>query len=236
AMAEHTSHARLGIVRGISVLGTTGIVRPFSTASWRASVVQQVDVAAAQGERTIVLATGSRSDVAAQRLLPRLPTVCFVEVGDFTGIALRRAAAAGMRRAVFVGMAGKIAKLAAGVMMTHFHRSRVDGDVLARAALEAGAPLVAGGHRQLGAAGPVVSRRARTAPVEGDVAAVLDAVAAEPGRVCVLASGDPGFFGIVRPLARRFGPGLLEVHPAPSSVSLAFARLGLSWDDAAVVS
>jgi len=100
----------------------------------------------------------------------------------------------------------------------------------------AGADLVVGGHRQLGAAGPVVSRRARTAPVEGDVAAVLDAVAAEPGRVCVLASGDPGFFGIVRPLARRFGPGLLEVHPAPSSVSLAFARLGLSWDDAAVVS
>ncbi|TML38684.1 MAG: cobalt-precorrin-5B (C(1))-methyltransferase [Actinobacteria bacterium] len=140
AMAEHTSNARLGIVGGISVLGTTGIVRPFSTASWRASVVQQVDVAAAQGERTIVLATGSRSDVAAQRLLPRLPTVCFVEVGDFTGIALRRAAAAGMRRAVFVGMAGKIAKLAAGVMMTHFHRSRVDGDVLARAALEAVAP------------------------------------------------------------------------------------------------
>src|SRR2546429_7074661 len=140
ARAEKTTNARPGIVGGISVLGTTGIVRPFSTASWRASVVQQVDVAAAQGERTIVLATGSRSDVAAQRLLPRLPTVCFVEVGDFTGIALRRAAAAGMRRAVFVGMAGKIAKLAAGVMMTHFHRSRVDGDVLARPALEAGAP------------------------------------------------------------------------------------------------
>ena len=140
AMAEHTSNARLGIVGGISILGTTGIVRPFSTASWRASVVQQVDVAAAQGERTIVLATGSRSDVAAQRLLPHLPTVCFVEVGDFTGIALRRAAAAGLGHAVFVGMAGKIAKLAAGVMMTHFHRSRVDGDLLARAARDAGAP------------------------------------------------------------------------------------------------
>jgi len=142
AMAEHTSNARLGIVGGISVLGTTGIVRPFSTASWRASVVQQVDVAAAQGERTIVLATGSRSDVAAQRLLPRLPTVCFVEVGDFTGIALRRAAAAGMRRAVFVGMAGKIAKLAAGVMMTHFHRSKVDTDLLAAVAAETGSPAV----------------------------------------------------------------------------------------------
>jgi cobalt-precorrin-5B (C1)-methyltransferase len=140
AMAAHTTNARLGIVGGISILGTTGIVRPFSTASWRASVVQQVDVAAAQGHRTIVIATGSRSDVVAQRLLPHLPEVCFTEVGDFTGIALRRAAAAGLTHAVFVGMAGKIAKLAAGVMMTHFHRSRVDGELLARAGREAGAP------------------------------------------------------------------------------------------------
>ncbi|MDQ1438698.1 MAG: cobalt-precorrin-5B (C1)-methyltransferase [Acidimicrobiaceae bacterium] len=141
AMAAKTSNARLGIVSGISILGTTGVVRPFSTASYRASVVQQVDVAAAQGERTIVLATGSRSDAAAQRLLPHLPAVCFVEVGDFTGIALRHAAAAGMTHAVFVGMAGKIAKLAAGVMMTHFHRSQVDGELLADVAKAAGAPV-----------------------------------------------------------------------------------------------
>ncbi len=66
AMAAKTSNARLGIVGGISILGTTGIVRPFSTAAWRASVVQQVDVAAAQGQRHIVLSTGSRTDVAAQ--------------------------------------------------------------------------------------------------------------------------------------------------------------------------
>jgi precorrin-6Y C5,15-methyltransferase (decarboxylating) len=54
--------------------------------------------------------------------------------------------------------------------------------------------------------------------------------------VCVLASGDPGFFGIVRTLAERFGAERLEVRPAPSSVSLAFARIGLPWDDATVVS
>ncbi len=140
AMAARTSNARLGIVGGISILGTTGIVRPFSTAAYRASVVQQVDVAAAQGERTMALATGSRSERAAVRLLPHLPDVCFVEVGDFTGIALRRAAAAGMRRVVFVGMAGKITKLAAGVMMTHFHRSKVDGELMADAARLTGAP------------------------------------------------------------------------------------------------
>ena len=55
-------------------------------------------------------------------------------------------------------------------------------------------------------------------------------------RVCLLASGDPGFFGIVRALAERFGSQALDVRPAPSSVSLAFARLGLPWDDAVVVS
>jgi precorrin-6Y C5,15-methyltransferase (decarboxylating) len=55
-------------------------------------------------------------------------------------------------------------------------------------------------------------------------------------RVCVLAPGDPGFFGIGRAFADRFGPGSLEIRPAPSPVSLAFARLGLPWDDAIVVS
>ena len=92
--------------------------------------------------------------------------------------------------------------------------------------------LVVGGHRHLVHAPP----GARTAVIEGDVAAVLDAVAAEPGTVCVLASGDPGFFGIVRKLAARFGADALDVHPAPSSVALAFARLGLPWDDCLVVS
>jgi len=140
AMAARTSNSRLGIVGGISILGTSGVVRPFSTAAYRASVVQQVDVAAAQGERLIVLATGARSDAAAQRLRPDLSDVCFVEVGDYTGVALRRAAGSGMAGALWVGMAGKIAKLAAGVLMTHFHRSAVDGDVLAAAARAAGAP------------------------------------------------------------------------------------------------
>lgn len=72
--------------------------------------------------------------------------------------------------------------------------------------------------------------------LSGDIESVLDTIAAEEGRVCLLASGDPGFFGILRPLAERFGPGAVEVHPSPSAVSVAFARLGLPWDDAVVVS
>ncbi len=58
--------------------------------------------------------------------------------------------------------------------------------------------------------------------------------AAAGARVCVLASGDPGFFGVVRALAARLGPDVLEVHPAPSSVALALARIGVPWDDAVV--
>jgi precorrin-6B C5,15-methyltransferase / cobalt-precorrin-6B C5,C15-methyltransferase len=95
------------------------------------------------------------------------------------------------------------------------------------------AELVVGAARHLEAVAPTARRRM---PLTGDLAPVLDAVAAEPGRVCVLASGDPGFFGIVRALAERLGPEALEVHPAPSSVAIAFARLGLPWDDATVVS
>ncbi len=129
--ARKTTNARLGILGGISILGTTGVVRPFSTESWRASVVQAVDVMAAQGLPVLVLATGGRTEKAAMRLLPDLPDTCFVEVGDFTGAALRQAAARGLREVVFVGMPGKLTKLASGVLMTHWTKSRVDLSVLA---------------------------------------------------------------------------------------------------------
>jgi precorrin-6Y C5,15-methyltransferase (decarboxylating) len=92
------------------------------------------------------------------------------------------------------------------------------------------ADLVVGSRRQLDAVGR------EGLELFGPLPGVLDAVAGEQGAVCVLASGDPGFFGIVRPLAERFGPAALDVHPAPSSVALAFARLGLPWDDAVVIS
>jgi precorrin-3B C17-methyltransferase/precorrin-6y C5,15-methyltransferase (decarboxylating) CbiE subunit/precorrin-6Y C5,15-methyltransferase (decarboxylating) CbiT subunit len=102
------------------------------------------------------------------------------------------------------------------------------------AALRA-ATLVAGGTDQLGAVSDLIAPGAETATVAGGLAA-LDAVAAHPGPAAVLASGDPGFHGIVRALAARLGSDRLAVHPAPSSVALAFARLGLPWDDAVVAS
>lgn len=137
-MARKTTNPRLGILGGISILGTTGIVRPFSTAAWRASVEQQIDVLAATGLDTVVLSTGGRTEQAAMRLYPHLPEVAFVEVGDFTGHALKRAVRRGLRRCVFVGMAGKLAKLGAGVLMTHWTRSRVDPALLACLTADAG--------------------------------------------------------------------------------------------------
>ena len=139
-MARKTTNARLGIIGGISILGTTGIVRPFSTASWRASVEQAISVLAAQGEDTVVLCTGGRTEKGAMKLLPELPDVCFVEVGDFTGAALRQAAGHHLSHVIFAGMAGKLTKLAAGVLMTHYTRSKVDLALLEDITRSAGGP------------------------------------------------------------------------------------------------
>jgi cobalt-precorrin-5B (C1)-methyltransferase len=138
--ARKTTNAKLGILGGISILGTTGIVRPFSTASWRASVEQAVSVAAAQRVTGVVLCTGGRTEQGAMALLPQLSPASFVEVGDFTGAALRRAVAGGIPHVVFVGMAGKLTKLASGVLMTHYTRSKVDTAVLADITRAAGGP------------------------------------------------------------------------------------------------
>ena len=119
------------------------------------------------------------------------------------------------------------------IVVVGIHRG--DGAELPPPALDAlaQADLVVGGRRHLAAVAPDAPR---TLVIGGDIPSVLERIAEEDGLVVVLASGDPGFFGMVRPLAARFGPKRLEVHPAPSSVALAFARVGCSWDDAVVVS
>ncbi|MFF3505134.1 precorrin-6y C5,15-methyltransferase (decarboxylating) subunit CbiE [Streptomyces sp. NPDC003247] len=100
----------------------------------------------------------------------------------------------------------------------------------------AGAGLVVGGRRHLDAVRlPEGAGRIVLGPLAPALDAMEEYVATER-RVVVLASGDPGFFGIVRALAERFGPHRLDVRPGVSSVAAAFARLGLTWDDAVVVS
>jgi cobalt-precorrin-5B (C1)-methyltransferase len=125
-LARKTLNARIGIIGGLSILGTTGIVRPMSTASWRASVVQSIDVAAANSLVHIVLTTGGRSERFAQALFPELPELAFVQMGIFTGESLKRAAERGVPRVTICGMIGKIAKLATGQMQTHVAGGGVD--------------------------------------------------------------------------------------------------------------
>jgi precorrin-6Y C5,15-methyltransferase (decarboxylating) len=96
-----------------------------------------------------------------------------------------------------------------------------------------GARVVVGGRRHLDALAPAAAEHVA---LRGDLGPALDAIGSSDGPVAVLASGDPGFFGIVRALAERFGPEALEVVPGVSSVALAFSRVGVPWDDAVVVS
>ena len=138
-LAKKTLNARLGIVGGISILGTTGIVHPWSTAAWRASVEEAIDVAAANGQRHVVLTTGGRSEKFAMAELPTLPEVAFVEMGIFTGRALRRCSERGVAQTTLAGMIGKFSKLAQGHLQTHVAGNQVDPVFLAKVAAACGA-------------------------------------------------------------------------------------------------
>jgi len=139
AMAKKTLNDRLGIIGGISILGTTGIVHPYSTAAFRASVVQGVEVAANQGQTTVVLTTGGRTEKFTIRELPDLPTACFVQMGDFLGPALDTAKGVGIQQIIIGGMVGKLSKIAQGEVITHARRNPVNTQLLAEMAKEVGA-------------------------------------------------------------------------------------------------
>jgi cobalt-precorrin-5B (C1)-methyltransferase len=138
-LARRTFNPRIGIVGGISILGTTGIVRAMSTASWRASVIQAIDVAAANSVQHIILTTGGRSEKFARRLYPDLPEMAFVEMGIFTGDSVKRAAERSVPRVTLGAMIGKLSKIAAGKMQTHVAGNQVDCKFLAKVAKDQGA-------------------------------------------------------------------------------------------------
>lgn len=143
-MAKKTLNARLGILGGISILGTTGIVKPYSTSAYRASVVQGVQVAAqvsrSMGHGVVVLTTGGRTEQFAMKERADLPSACFVQMGDFLRYALDEAVAQGLREVVIGGMVGKLTKIAQGETITHANRAEVDTGLLAELAAGIGAP------------------------------------------------------------------------------------------------
>jgi cobalt-precorrin-5B (C1)-methyltransferase len=138
-MAKETINARLGLIGGISILGTTGIVRPYSTAAFKASVIQAIDVARERALSELVLTTGGKSEAFAMKQLPHLPEDAFIQMGDFVGTALKHCARRNIRRAVVVGMIGKLSKMADGRMQTHAAGSEVNMELLAILAAELGA-------------------------------------------------------------------------------------------------
>ena len=138
-MARKTLNARLGILGGISILGTTGIVKPYSTSAYRASVVQGVQVAATLGHGVVVLTTGGRTEQFAMKERAALPPACFVQMGDFLRYALDEAVAQGLTEVVIGGMVGKLTKIAQGETITHANRAEVDTGLLAQLAAGIGA-------------------------------------------------------------------------------------------------
>lgn len=142
-MARKTSNARLGILGGISILGTTGIVRPYSTSAWRASVVQGIQVAATTGNDLVALTTGGRTESFAMKMLraerPGLPNACFVQMGDFLRYALDEVVAQGISLVVLGVMVGKLTKIAQGETITHANRNVVDTQLVAEVARRIGA-------------------------------------------------------------------------------------------------
>jgi len=132
-IARQTWNGRLGIVGGLSVLGTTGVVRPFSCSAWIASIHRGIDVARAEGLSHFGAATGATSE-AAVRELYGLPESSMLDMGDFAGGMLKYLRANPLPRLTIGGGFGKMAKLAQGALDRHSGRSQVDFGQLAEMA------------------------------------------------------------------------------------------------------
>ncbi len=331
-VAVKTYNPRLGIVGGLSVLGTTGIVRPYCKKALLEALGCELDVAAACGVRALVLTPGNIGTRAARRRF-KLADEQVVEVGNEWGFVVKTLAKYAFEAVLVAGHPGKLAKLAAGEWDTHSSRSAAAVEfvrslaaaVLAAPATEAStteglfesldaAPRArrertgaagsksgggcdrgttarcghAGEHGRRGTrqgrrpfamgvserdirivgCGPgsaqYVSPAAHEALRGADVllgsarllelfpefggakvawregtAAMLDELERwllQSKTAVVLVSGDPGIFSLAEHVVKRFGAARCQIVPAVSSVQVAFARLGLSWVDAKIVS
>jgi cobalt-precorrin-5B (C1)-methyltransferase len=136
-LAEKTMNRRLGIIGGLSVLGTTGIVVPYSCASWIHAIHRGIDVARAAGLRHIAAATGTTSEKAVQHLYG-LPEHALIDMGDFAGGTLRYLRRHPVPRLTLAGGFAKLAKLAAGHLDLHSSRSRINPALLAALLADAG--------------------------------------------------------------------------------------------------
>jgi cobalt-precorrin-5B (C1)-methyltransferase len=138
ALALKTMNPRLGILGGLSILGTSGIVRPFSCAAYIASIHQGIDVAKTNGYLHIAACTGNASEDTMRRVYD-LPEIALIEMGDFVGAVLKHVRKVPVDKLSICGGFGKISKLAAGHMDLHSRHSSIDLPQLAEWAAAVGA-------------------------------------------------------------------------------------------------
>ncbi|MFL5337312.1 MAG: cobalt-precorrin-5B (C(1))-methyltransferase [Geminicoccaceae bacterium] len=179
-LAQKTLNARLGIVGGLSILGTTGVVVPYSCAAWIHSIHRGIDVARAAGLAHVAAATGSTSERTVQALYG-LPEMALLDMGDFAGGTLKYLRRHPVPRLSLVGGFAKLAKLAQGQLDLHSSRSRLDQAELARfAAAHGAAPTLVSGILAANTAGQILSDvRAAEFPLAELVAARAQAVSRE---------------------------------------------------------
>ena len=134
-LAEKTLNKRLGILGGISILGTTGIVRPMSHAAYIATITSALSVARAVGQDTVVFTTGRRSERFSQAVFATLPEEAFIQIGDFFEKSLRSAVDGGIKNLVVAVFFGKAVKMAQGIPHTHASKARLTLDKLSQWAL-----------------------------------------------------------------------------------------------------
>lgn len=168
-IAQRTWNPRLGIVGGLSILGTTGVVRPFSCSAWIASIHRGVDVARAGGQDHVAGCTGSTSETVVQKLYG-LPDHAMLDMGDFSGGLLKYIKNHPVPRLTIGGGIGKITKLAQGARDLHSSRTQVDFGVLNEWARSLNLPDVSESNTALeaittagDALGAEVARRAKLA-------------------------------------------------------------------------
>jgi cobalt-precorrin-5B (C1)-methyltransferase len=179
-LARQTTNGRLGIVGGLSILGTTGVVVPYSCAAWIHSIHRGIDVARACGIDHVAAATGSTSERAVQAYY-RLPDAALIDMGDFVGGTLKYLRRHPVARVTLAGGFAKLAKLAAGHLDLHSHRSTVDLPALADLLCARGAAGELVAHARGAGSANAVLQLAQEAglPLADDVAAAARRVALE---------------------------------------------------------
>ncbi len=134
-LAKKTLNQRLGIIGGLSILGTTGLVKPISTKAWTDTIDCSIDVALASGTKTVILSTGRTSELAAQNHLAKWEGITeesFIMMGDHVGYALCACKSKGVKKVVLAGQFAKLLKIACGHRQTHVSSSELDLQMLAK--------------------------------------------------------------------------------------------------------